>query len=361
MNSGGYPAHSASGPASEGYPAQECAVGQPGHSEGYLADGFGLAAVDPSHHALTHKPTDTKCDSCMRGKMRNLRKYAGAFSRPVKVFGDIVTMDRCSLYTMTLKYALSNNVVALVVRDVATFGFVYPSPAKDTEETVSSLQRFIGDDHVKRIYSDNADELINAARFLGIPHEASQQGMPQTNGIIEREVQDMVSGTRTVLVAAGMPGYFWSYAAPCYMHLDNCLPHSDGRPSAWFQRFGEEFPGQLIPFGAAVVFKPSPTKGRVDKPLPTGQHGVFLGYRCAPGGTWSGEYLVENLEYFAGLNLSCDAVGHSKTLVPHVTKQVRLPDGNVTFPLKEHYNKVNFALEGVKRGLCTQLRPRAGF
>ena len=97
----------------------------------------------------------------------------------------------------------TGSVVARVVLDVATtFGSAYPAPSKDNEETVSALQNFIGDDHVKRIYSDNVDELINASRFLGLPHE----GMPQTSGIIEREVQDMVSGTRTVLVASGLPG-----------------------------------------------------------------------------------------------------------------------------------------------------------
>jgi len=142
----------------------------------------------------------------MRGKMRNLRKYSVACSRPLKIFGDVVTMDLCSFCDHGMKYALNGSVVALVVRDVATtFGAVYPAPSKDTQETVSALQNFIGDDHVKRFYSDNADELISASRFLGVPHEASQQGMPQTNGIIEGEVQDMVSGTRTVLVAAGLP------------------------------------------------------------------------------------------------------------------------------------------------------------
>ena len=85
----------------------------------------------------------------------------------------------------------------------------------------------------------------------------------------------------------------------------------------------------MILFGAAVIFKPSPTKGHVDKPLPTGLHGIFLGYRFALGGTWDGEYLVERLEYFAGLDLSCDAVGHSQTISPHVTKQARIPDNGV--------------------------------
>ena len=148
---------------------------------------------------------------------------------------------------------------------------------------------------MERFYSDNADELVSAARYLNVAHEASQQGVPQTNGIIERDVQDMLTGTRTLLVAAGMPGFCWSYAAPCYMHLDNCLPHPTTGQSAWYRRYGEEFTGQLIPFGAAVIFKPSPTKYKTDKPLPTGMYGIFLGYRLAPGGTWDGEYLVEDL------------------------------------------------------------------
>ena len=124
-----------------------------------------------------------------------------------------------------MQYSLSGKVVSLVVRDVhTTFGSVYPADSKSTENTIEALQSFVGDSPIKRFYSDNADELISAARHLHVPHEASQQGIPQTNGIIEREVQDMLTGTRTLLVAAGMPGYFWSYAAPCYMRLDNCVP-----------------------------------------------------------------------------------------------------------------------------------------
>ena len=106
-----------------------------------------------------------------------------------------------------MQYALSGNIVALVVRGVHTgYGAVYPSSSKNNSSTVETRQRFIGDSRMKRIYSDNADELIAAARELGIPHEASQQGMPETNGIIEREVQNMLTGMRTMMFAAGMPG-----------------------------------------------------------------------------------------------------------------------------------------------------------
>ena len=80
-------------------------------------------------------------------------------------------------------------------------------------------------------------------------------------------------------------------------------------------------------------------------------YGIFLGYRLAPGGTWNGEYLVEDLSYFTDIDFRMDAPGHRKTLSPHVTKQVRLPQGStVRFPLKRHYDKINFSFEGVLFG-----------
>ena len=143
----------------------------------------------------------------MVGEMKNLRKYKGAFSRAKKGFGDIITMDHCSFYDHGMQYALNGNVTSLVVRDVHTkYGAVYPATNKSTSSTVEALQRFIEDAKVKRCYSDNADELVAAARELSVPHEASQQGMLETNGIIEREVQDMLGGTRTIIFAAGLPG-----------------------------------------------------------------------------------------------------------------------------------------------------------
>ena len=63
--------------------------------------------------------------------MKNLRKYAGALSRPLKLFDDIATMDHCSFYDAGMQYTSSGNPVALVVRVVySTFGAVYPAPSK---------------------------------------------------------------------------------------------------------------------------------------------------------------------------------------------------------------------------------------
>ena len=102
-----------------------------------------------------------------------------------------------------------------------------------------ALRSFIGDSKVKRLYTDNADELIGVARSLGAPHEASQQGTPQTNGIIEREAQGMLTGTRTLLVAAALPGHVGQMSPPCYMYLDNCMAHPKLGQSAWSKRYGE--------------------------------------------------------------------------------------------------------------------------
>ena len=39
------------------------------------------------------------------------------------------------------------------------------------------------------------------------PHEQSHTRVPHTNGIFERNVQYVSDGTRTLLVAAGLPSY----------------------------------------------------------------------------------------------------------------------------------------------------------
>jgi hypothetical protein len=55
-----------------------------------------LVGIRMVGHRLTHKPTDPGCDEGVRGNMKNLRKYAGALSRPLQQFGDIITMDHRS-------------------------------------------------------------------------------------------------------------------------------------------------------------------------------------------------------------------------------------------------------------------------
>jgi hypothetical protein len=75
-----------------------------------------------------------------------------------------------------MQYARNGKVISLVVRDIhTTVGSVYPADSKSTEHMVEALELFVGDAPVKRFYSDNADELVPAARYLNIAHEASQR------------------------------------------------------------------------------------------------------------------------------------------------------------------------------------------
>ena len=117
--------------------------------------------------------------------------------------------------------------------------------------------------------------------------------MPQTNCVIEREVLDMMTGTRIVLVVVGLLGHVWPYAAPFYMHLDNCLPPLRSGQFAWSRWYGEELRGSLSHSGRLSCLSLPPTQLAPHKPHSAGVFGCWLGDRFALGGSWDGDYLVE--------------------------------------------------------------------
>ena len=53
-------------------------------------------------------------------------------------------------------------------------------------------------------YSGNAPELKLACKNLGIVHELSLPGVPQNNAMVERTNLDILEGTRSCLVCAGL-------------------------------------------------------------------------------------------------------------------------------------------------------------
>lgn len=101
---------------------------------------------------------------------------------------------------------------------------------------------------------DNSKEIPQAADALRINLENSQLGMPQPNGRAERHFRDILVGTRTALVAAGMPAYFWAYASRCFCFNWNKIPfsRSEAGPHLSLLTRGqkkEELKGNLTPFG----------------------------------------------------------------------------------------------------------------
>jgi hypothetical protein len=140
-----------------------------------------------------------------------------------------------------------------------------------------------GSGYIHRVYSDNHRSLRKACQMLGIMWEASQPGVRQTNARIERCSQDVLEGSRTLLVQAGLPSLFWPYATRCYCHHSNCALREDGA-SAWFRRHGSHFQGRTIPAGLWRFFLPTSGRAQVSKADPKMVWEFFLGYRLHQGG-----------------------------------------------------------------------------
>ena len=118
----------------------------------------------------------------------------------------------------------------------------------------------MGDHQIDCLYSDNSGEIGKACRVNSIATRNSLPGLPKNNAIIERTNQDILQGIRTVLVRAGLPACFWTYACYHYCLMENVMKDSSGT-SAWFRTHEEDFNGELLPFGCAVIYKPSDTVG----------------------------------------------------------------------------------------------------
>ena len=217
-----------------------------------------------------------------------------------KAFGDIVTADHIILGND----ADDDNNCALVVLDRATrYLAAYPQKAKATEETLASLRHFSGQDEVKLFYSDNAPELLGAAREMKLEHRTSTPGRPSSNGVAERAVKSVLEGSRCLLSQANLPMHFWPAAVRCFTHLHNVTFKGNTNVTPWQARFGVKFPDKDIhPFGCIVDYKPSPVKGKVlHKFEPHSAKGVFLGYHLVPGSKWKGDFHVVALQdYYDG-------------------------------------------------------------
>eukprot|EP00972_Heterocapsa_arctica_P048018 7083022-Heterocapsa_arctica.AAC.1 len=77
--------------------------------------------------------------------------------------------------------------------------------SKILQDTVTALRYFRGANDIKCMCSDSSGEIIQACEELGIIHEPSRPGVPQSNAVIERTHLDILEGTRTSMIHAGFP------------------------------------------------------------------------------------------------------------------------------------------------------------
>ena len=181
-------------------------------------------------HRLLHKPGLPKyCDVCMIGKTRQPRRFSGRTRWPDK-FGEIVTMDHVDMADKWQRVGIGGFKFNHSIFDIGT-GFRYAQPvvSMDSLHTIDSLNHYIGDDVVIKMYCDNWSSYKGTCKYLGVQCEQSLPGIHKHNARIERLNQDLLDGTRSLLLAAGMPSCWWTWAMPYFAIIHNLIMEYDPR------------------------------------------------------------------------------------------------------------------------------------
>ena len=289
------------------------------------------AEADSIHHKFCHRPKNPYCKVCQKAKMYSpqARKTGGSSSITSTKYGDHITVDHIITRDM-LDHGYNDQKVALVVKDVySQFRYVYPSDTKNSDQCHEDLLHFLGkDDDVGIIYSDNAPELGQAIKRLGVRHNTSREYVDENKSVIEREIRTILEGTRANLEQSGMPEKYWPLASQHHAFALNLAKRFDTGVVPWEARFGESFTGLVVPFGAKVLYWHNPKQNvpETSKFSSTGVEGIFLGYHVQPGFIFKREYLV------APVHNAVQAI-EDGTLKVIRAKRVELIEGQFVFPL----------------------------
>ena len=197
------------------------------------------------------------------------------------------------------------------------------------------------------VYTDGSPELSKACRNLNVRfHRTSPPGKWRKNGRIERQVGLLKGGTRSAIERAGFPPPAWPWAGRHFVFARNIAQitdpnHPNFASTPYRLRFGEDFKGHVIPFGAKIDFMPTPTnqrpqdqKGIWSKKTLTG---VFLWYNTQ-GGKWDGTYACAALEEFHKLNFT-SGEGLDSISIHHVEEvewNAEWDYDDIQFPLLDH-------------------------
>ena len=159
-------------------------------------------------HQLRHKPKNPYCDTCRRSKLMLMRKLTGSFKHDATHWGQHVTGDH--MVTLDeLGKGLDGGVDGFVIMDIYSgLRGAYPAPDKSAESTTIAIRTFVGTRPIHKLYADRSGEISRALKNLNIMPQCSQPGVPQTNAVAERANGDILAGTRSLLLAAGLPHYF---------------------------------------------------------------------------------------------------------------------------------------------------------
>ena len=242
-----------------------------------------------------------------------------------------ITLSPTTVVKANVEESAKGETVALVMKGIHTqFRHVYPSQTKSGESCVAAFNHFLSrKDEVGAVYTDNSRELFSTIGEFGYRHQSSIEYVDSSKSFVEREIRHMLEGTWTNLIQPGLPLQYWPLAMQHFSIAVNATPQLKGDDAPWKLRFDEDFPGQLIPFGAKIAFWNNPKRAdnSDSKMSPTANDGVFLGYHIQPGFAWKGEYLVAKLE-------ALDYHAENGSITVQRARRVELIAGGFVFPLR---------------------------
>lgn len=174
-----------------------------------------MEEVKTLQHQYTHFPKNPYCRTCQKARMMapQARSRGGQARVDTRRFGDHLIADHVMLKA-NVEGGYRGEVVALAIKDLHTqFRHVYPSISKSAGDSVQAINHFVGPkDDVEVIYTDNSRELISAIQELGYRHQTSIEYVDSSKSFIEREIRQMLEGSRTNLVQSGLPLKMWPHA-----------------------------------------------------------------------------------------------------------------------------------------------------
>ena len=184
-------------------------------------------------HLCINLPKNPYCNSCMRAKVnqkQNRRRRGKKHTIEARKFGDSVTGDHL-ISNGVSSNGIDGGAVGFLLRDHATkFKQLYPAATKSVKEIPGTYVQEQG----FHLYTDGAPEIVNAGKSLHACHDTSTPYRSATNGIAEREIRNVLEGTRTLLEHSGLPTSPWPYASRCFCHHAN-IRTVEG-DSAWNRR-----------------------------------------------------------------------------------------------------------------------------
>ena len=129
-------------------------------------------------------------------------------------------------------------------------------------------------------------------------HDTSTPHTPQNNTLIERCGRTVKEGTIAVFYQSGLNVEWWAEAQQCFCFLHNVCDILFFGTTSYKRRFGADYQGPTIPFGAYVMYKPkNPQVLNEMHPRGAGLlRGILMGYDQQSGGLWSGDLLIADWE-----------------------------------------------------------------